>query len=187
MAIITIFLLINFLRKLHWDTIHNNLIELVESIGGKVIRKGILSRPFYHGDYKGNALTINFSSERTKKGRLNYIDISLSKKLKSSLTISSLSWLRERQEDSINDFEPLSSDGILNYGIKKKKNLRFVHKNRYKEFIQNIQKLDPFNFIYIGEMGILFERQCENIAISTKHPIPQELVETLVNLTKIIL
>ena len=41
---IAILVIINYLRKLHWDVIHHNLLELVDDIGGKILRQGMLGR-----------------------------------------------------------------------------------------------------------------------------------------------
>ncbi len=74
-GVILFFVIINYLRKLHWDAIHNNLLDLEDEIGGAVIRKGFLARPVFHAKYKGSEVTINFSQDKRQGKRINYIDI----------------------------------------------------------------------------------------------------------------
>ena len=77
--IVVFLIIINYLRKLHLDAIHFNLLSLIDDIGGAVIRKGFLARPVYHGSYQGIEVTINFSSERSQKKRRQYLNISLAR------------------------------------------------------------------------------------------------------------
>ena len=183
--LIIFFIVFNLLRKLHWDAIHNNLISLVEVIGGQIIRKGFFARPVYHGNYKDTELTINFSTERSKKKRANYIDISLAKKIKNTITITSLNWLKDRGE-SLDEFSPLEQTQDNKYGIRKDAELVFTNKDKNAEFKCLIKELDPFIFIFIGKNGTLFERECENIAICTKHPLLKNSIDSLFSLIQML-
>ena len=173
-----------FLRKLHWDAVQLNLFQLQNAIGGKVIRKGFLTRPLYHGTYKNMALTINFSTEKFKKNRSNYIDITIDKKFKHPLTISSLDWLRERDE-SVSEYEPIKIAN-KNYGLRREKNIRVIKKNRKDDFISYIKHLDPINFIYFSKNGLLFERECQSIAHETEYAKLKDTVDQLYNLLEVV-
>ncbi len=167
--------------SLHWLSVQKNLHDLTGSIGGNVLRKGFLGRPIYHGKYKNMDITINFSSEKSGKHRINYLDISIGTPLKKKFTISSLRWLRERGETSVDDFEPISMKNS-EYGILKNHKL-----NMQKGSVQNIiTDLDPFVYVYGGQNGILFEKECQNLAICTRHPKLKEILDTLANLIKLI-
>jgi hypothetical protein len=179
LALILFIVLINFLRKLHWDSIHFNLLTLADEIEGEVYRRNFMARPVFHGKYKGIELTINFSSERTGNGRSNYIDISFNQKVVHPFTISSLSWLRERKDASLAEYQSIEISGEKKYGVRKGASMLYS-----KKIISYIQKLDPFNFIFAGGTGVLMEIQCKNIAIATKHPNLKNRIEVLYTFLK---
>jgi len=183
-SIVIFLVIINYLRKLHLDAIHFNFFELADSIGGKVIRKGILSRPVYHGAFKSIELTINFSSERAQKKRRNYLDISMAKISMYNITISTQDWISNRNEESSSDFVPMEIPGDVNYVILNSKNVTYVKKINEKKFIECIKKLTPFTYVYIGKNGILFERECNNIAQCTKSPDLKDTIELIFELSK---
>ena len=185
LTIILIFLLFNYLRKLHWDAIHHNLLDLVDEIGGEIYRRGFLSRPIYHGEYKGNEIAINFSLEKMNNKRVNYLDISLGKEFRNSVTVSSLKWLQDRRESTENYLE-LDDTDIREYGILKKDLQRVFKGKPDADFIKNVKKLVPFTYIFIGQTGILFEMECNNFAQCTKHPQILNLIEILSEISKII-
>jgi hypothetical protein len=172
------------LRKLHLDAIHFNFLELADNIGGQVIRRGILSRPVYHGAYKSIELTINFSSERSQKKRRQYLNISMAKNASFNITISTQDWIRDRNEESSSDFEPLHIPGDINYVILKPENVTYVKKINENKFIECIKDLTPFTYIYIGKNGILFERECDNIAQCTKLPKLRNTIDLIFELSK---
>jgi len=126
-------------------------------------------------------ITINFSSEKARKRRINYLDISIGTPMKNKFTISSLSWLRERGEKSVEDFEPMSLKNS-EYGILKNHKLNIQNKS----IQQLISDLTPFVYIYGGQNGILFERECQNLALCTRHPKLQEILDTLAKLVKLV-
>ena len=183
-GIVIFLLLINYLRKLHLDAIHFNFLELADIIGGQVIRKGILSRPVYHGAFRSIELTINFSSERSQKKRRQYLDISMAKNTSYNITISTRDWIADRNEEPSSNFEPLEIPGDVDYVILKPENVTYVKKINEKKFIECIKELTPFTYIYVGTNGILFERECENIARCTKLPELKNTIELLFELTK---
>lgn len=183
-TIVIFFVIINYLRKLHLDAIHDNFLELADSIGGQVMRRGILSRPVYHGAFKSIELTINFSSERAQKKRRQYLDISMAKNSKYNITISTQDWIADRNEESSSAFESLKIPGDVNYVILKPANVTYVKKNSEIKFIECVKDLTPFTYIYIGQNGILFERECNNIAQCTKPPKLKDKIELLFELSK---
>ena len=176
--------IINYMRKLQLDAIHFNLLDLVETVGGQVLRKGFLSRPVYHGAYKGIDLTINFSTERSQKKRRQYLNISMAKISLNNITISTDAWIKGREESSSAIFEPLDIDGDVNYVIRNSQNTEYLKKNHKQNFIDCVKRLTPFTYMYFGQNGLLFERECDNIALCTQHPKLENIVELLYQLTK---
>jgi len=172
------------MRKLHLDALHFNLLELVDAIDGKVMRRGFLSRPVYHGKYKGIDLTINFSSERSQNKRREYVDISLSKNLKNNLTISTRDWIESRNEGSLDDFDSLEINNEGDYVLKNATKANYIKKNQNEKFKITIQKLTPFAYIFCGQNGLIFERECDNLATCTKHPHLEETIISLYQLTQ---
>ena len=182
-ALILFIVIINYLRKLHWDVIHNNLFDLVDKIGGKVIRRGFLARPVFYGTYRKCEITINFSQEKKENGRKNYINISINKIIKHSLSIVSLEWLKSQNE---------STDGLyifeigenIKYGLRSK-NKNGIKKNSNKEKIKRgLVDLHSFNYLFMGETGIIYEMESQNIAIDTKHPKLHKQINTIYNFSQ---
>jgi hypothetical protein len=159
-----------------------NLLDLVDDIGGQVIRRGFFSRPVYHGRYRDADLTINFSSEKNKKGRSSLIDISLTTNLNEAVTISSYQWLGEIEEKSIGTYQPLLGSGQPRYGIRLADSSRFRTKLKGKDFIASIDELHPFRFIFISPRGILFEKEAENLPQNTRHPRLREHLDGILKL-----
>ena len=185
--IIIFLVIINYLRKLHLDALHFNLLELVDVIDGQVMRRGFLSRPVYHGKFKGIDLTINFSSERAQKKRREFLDISFSSEMQQNLTISTAEWIERQNQGNPDDFEPLEIENESNYVIRNISRSNYLKKNKREAFNTIIKKLTPFNYIYCGQSGLLYEKECDNLALCTKHPNVMELIEALYQLTRVLL
>ena len=47
LIIIIFIVLINYLRKLHWDSIHFNLLALADEIEGEIFRRNFMARPVF--------------------------------------------------------------------------------------------------------------------------------------------
>ncbi len=159
-----------------------NLHELADSIGGSVIRKGFLARPIYHGRYRDMDLTINFSTDRAGGKRNNFIDISIGIDLKRVYTISSLKWISESAAGSVEDFETLELTTKTKYGIRQNTGKKIFGQKAAAKLKQYIQDLDPFRFLHVSHNGILFEKEGENLGVSTKHPRLKQHIDTLFGL-----
>ena len=183
-VVLFIFIILNILRKWYWDTIQSNLLDLADDIGGQVMRRGFFSRPVYHGQYRDADLTINFSGERNKKGRVNLIDISLTANLSESITISSYPWLRAIAEKSIAEYKPLPGSDPPLYGIRLADSSKFKTKLTGSDFSGSIGSLHPFRFIFISPRGILFEKEAEHLPQNTRHPLLKEQLDGLFKLIK---
>ena len=183
---IAILVIINYLRKLHWNVIHHNLLESVDDIGGKIIRQGMLGRPIYHGQYKKLDITINFSTEKINKSRRNLIDISIGTPMEQSFTISAFDWLEEREESALSEFSQIDLETSKKYGIRDASVEDLVKKNSINKFYQHLNKLDPFLFLYAGKNGIIYEKEGGNLAISTKHPAMKDEITSLAALVGVL-
>ena len=131
-------------------------------------------------------MTVNFSSERSKKGRQNYIDISMECPTKGSFTISSLDWIREQNAGSAEDFVLIESESKKKYGIRDQPDSKSLLQTHGGKISDILHRLDPFLFIYAGANGILFEKAGGNLAISTRHPGIKKILDVLIDLSRII-
>ena len=166
---------------MHWDAVHNNLFDLVDEFGGNVYRRGFLARPVFHGTYKNCEVTINFSQERINSKRKNYFNISIDKKINKSVTIVSLDWIKS-QNESTDDLEIISMNNSQQYGIRIK-NINNTKKNELKSQMEN---LIPFNYVFLGQTGLIFEKGSKNLAIDTKSDAMKPYIETVYNLSNIL-
>jgi hypothetical protein len=178
--LVLFFLIIYYLRKLHWDVIHSNLLDLVDEFEGNVHRKGFLSRPVFHGNYKNCEITINFSQERIKSARKNYINISINKKLNKSITIASLDWIKS-QNESTDGLETILMNDSNQYGIRI---------NKIKETLKNdlkhqLEKIVPFNYLFIGQTGLIYEKESKNLGTDTKSDLLKSDITHIFNLSNL--
>jgi len=178
--LVVFYLLINYLRKLQWDAVHSNLFDLVDEFGGDVYRRGFLARPVFHGTYKNCEVTINFSQERVNSKRKNYINISIDKKINKSITIVSVDWIKV-QNESTEGLEIISMNDSKEYGIRIK-NINNTKKNELKS---QLEKLIPFNYIYLGQTGLIFEKESNNLGSETKMDSLKPYIEIVHNLSGI--
>jgi hypothetical protein len=181
-AFSVIMLVLVWTRKLHWDAIHMNLLELVDEFGGDVIRNGFSARPVYKHNFDGIELIINFSSQRTQKGRTHFMDISLGREFKAHFTIAARSWLQREHGQADAGYQP---DDLLpgdDYALRKGDDGGRISADP-AAFKEAIEKILPMNFMYIGATGALYERECDNLAMATR---PHELIPLINNLKTVI-
>lgn len=178
--LLVFYLLINYLRKLQWDAVHSNLFDLVDEFGGDVYRRGVLARPVFHGTYKNCEVTINFSQERINSKRRNYINISIDKKINKSITIVSLDWIKA-QNESTDDLEIITMDDSQEYGIR----LKNINNTKKNELKSQLKELIPFNYIFLGQTGLIFEKESNNLGSETKVDSLKPYIEIIYNLSGI--
>jgi hypothetical protein len=150
-------LLFVFLRKLHFDAIHRNLLDLEEAYGGKVIRGGFAARPRYVGKFKGKTISVAITSAREKnQGRKYFIEVNLQASPKTNFSILDAKLLEdqnilyERKEKMIQ-----IANGNFVLEVVDKNHLRFL---KIKQIGEAISPLNPFEFILASKSGIMFER-----------------------------
>lgn len=180
-VLIAFFLIINYLRKLHWDAIHNNLFDLADEFSGNVYRRGFLARPVFHGKFKNCELTINFSQERINSKRKNYINISIDKQIKEAVTIVSLDWIKS-QNESTDNMEIVSLVNGQEYGVR----INNVKNNKKNELKFLLEKIAPFNYIFLGQTGVIYEKESNNLAIETKLDKLKPYIQTINDLSEIL-
>jgi len=166
--ILLIWFVLVYVRKSMWDAVHRNLLDLEDYFEGKVIRNSILARPVFHGNINGTLITLNFSTEKTKNGRVTYINISYDLTTKFSLTLSSEEWLNEQDAGEQEDYTKVKN----NYGqtflirpFSKDEVKQIINKEVFIDFINQFSNLTYF---FSGKTGILCEFKTEQIAKETE-------------------
>ncbi len=156
-----------FLRKGLWDAAHRNLLDLEDRYGGQVIRNSFAARPVYKGKIHNREITINFSSEKGKKGRINYMDISINADSALTLTIAESGWLEDQNPEN-----PLSETvveaGGRRYHLMPDKNRKLERLAAKKEFINAVGRFDKLAYFFIGKSGVICEFKMDNAARDTE-------------------
>jgi hypothetical protein len=156
-----------YVRKSLWDIVHRNLLALADNFEGKVIRKNFLNRPVFHGKVDETPLTLSFSTAKSDKGRITYLNISLDLPTKTSLTLSAKKWLEEQNAGELKDFVELENDYGEKFIIRPASNMtvkNLMNENILREFINEFRDLAYF---FSGRTGVLCEYIIERAAEST--------------------
>ncbi|MFQ5583163.1 MAG: hypothetical protein ACE5GL_01855 [Calditrichia bacterium] len=154
--VFALLMLLVFIRKLHYDAIHRNLLDLEDAYGGRVIRGGFAIRPRYSGTYKGKKIWVSITSSREKDGRAYHIEVSMQAKSKYQFSVMSSRMLEGQQIEQERETKMIS----LNSG---KYILEVIEKGHLKQLNNKklepiIEKMDPFEFILVSKNQIMLER-----------------------------
>lgn len=153
------------LRKIHFDTIHRNLLDLEDKYGGKVIRGGFAIRPKYSGDYKGKKVSVTITYSKEKDGRKYYIELTMQANSKLQFSILGPN-LMEGQEISPERKEKIIILGKDNYLLEVTDPSHIKSLNIRK--ISNIvTRMYPFVFILITKTGLMLERVSNDLINDT--------------------
>lgn len=167
MTIIFLFLLLLiWLRKVQFDAIHQNFLDLEDQLGGEVVRGGFAVRPRFKGEYNGKPFAISISSEGSREERRYYISVTMRAKSRYSFTVMDADWLGKRANDTgkERDLQPLLEG---KYILELARNTRLGKKDL--ALIEKvIQPLAPFAYILVGGSSLMMERISHNIIEDTK-------------------
>jgi len=178
-VIIGIWAALVFTRKTMWDAVHRNLLDLEDLYGGKVVRQGFASRPIYQGTYENIGLTINFSTEKIKGGRITYIDISYAKFCSASLTISAKEWLEERNSDKLDDFVQIKNHHNTAFVLRPKSEKQVSRLIKQRSFIDCLDELEELAYLFVGKTGIICEFYSNQIVQDTTIQIFNKRIATV--------
>ena len=179
-VVFLLLLLMTFLRKIKFDAIHHNFLDLEDEFGGRVVRAGFAARPRYAGTFKGIEFVISFTTEKDKEVRRYYLTVTMHSSSTYNFTVMSREWLgeanldekREREAQSINNRRYLveSTDSAT---------LKLLD----LPLIEGaVEVMDPFAWLLIGQNRMLLERASENIIEDTKPDALRPLIEGLYQL-----
>jgi len=153
-------------RKLQFDAVHRNFLDLEDKFGGKVMRAGFAVRPRYTGEFKGQRVTVSITYENTKDGRKYYIAATMQCASKVNFTVMSTEWLERREipDDKKRSMRYILGERFLietpAAKLMKKLNIPSIEKA--------VQKIAPFAYILIAKSGIVLERISTNIVEDTQ-------------------
>lgn len=147
------FLLI-FLRKFQYDKTHQALVDIVDEIGGEVIRNSFASQPIYSGSYEDKKVQITFSTDKIKNKRVDYITLSYVYPTLNHVTILSKDWLTQMElSDENSDLITKDFDKFIVRSDNQKAMNAFD-----ANLAEDISELFPFAHIVFSPSGIMFER-----------------------------
>ncbi len=156
-----------FLRKSMWDAVHRNLLDLEDRYGGQVIRNGFASRPVYKGKIRNRDITINFSSERSRAGRMNYMDISINAESTLTLTIAESNWLTIQNPEAPLSKTVVETDGTR-YHLMPDDNRKLQRLAAREDFVKAVGRFDALAYFFIGKSGVICEFKMDNMAHDTE-------------------
>lgn len=155
-----------FLRKLQYDQMHQNLLDLVDKYGGEVVRRGFAASPVYNGKFKNKMLVINFSSVREEKNeREFYATFTYEVKISRLFSIMSLEWLEKHPVEQNPDAKTFEV-GKFRVSSSQPETLK-MFKNK-PEILDILQNMDNLVYLFSSVRGVMFEVQIGNMLHGSK-------------------
>lgn len=170
-------LLMLFLRKIQFDAMHQNFLELEDEIGGSVQRSGFAARPRYNGEFKGQKVSISFTTEKSDDGeRRYYITVTMEARARLNFSILSAAWMGSKPPDEKRTLIPLKDGQYL----LEPRNSTQLHKIKLPKVEACLDALAPFAYILMAKTGMILERTSMNISQDTKAPPLLSLLDAMV-------
>ncbi|MFZ0389838.1 MAG: hypothetical protein WAN36_05215 [Calditrichia bacterium] len=179
------FAVLIFLRKLQFDAVHNNFLDIVDRYGGKVVRGGFAVRPRYTGSYRNNNVSISISAEKREKNKPRQFFISLfyQSAANANFTVMAKDWLKLQ-----------NGKNQKNRIFKNVGNEKYVLEVTEKELMnqldipgieEQVLKLDPFAYVLVSKKGILLERLSTNLIADTEFRHMEVLLDGVYELSRL--
>ena len=162
---IVVFATMVFLRKIHFDTIHRNLLDLEDKFGGKVIRGGFAVRPKYSGDYKGKKISVTIAYSKENGIRRHYIELTMQAKSKLQFSILGPN-LMEGQEIPPERKEKIVELPDENY-LLEVTDPSHINLLNIKKIGNIVKTMYPFVFILITKTGLMIEKVSNDLIKDT--------------------
>ncbi|RMH95886.1 MAG: hypothetical protein D6681_12730 [Calditrichaeota bacterium] len=173
-----------WVRKLQFDAVHQNFLDLEDNFGGQVIRAGFAVRPRYSGNFKGQRVSITFTKEGRGRGRRYYITITMQAHSRVNFSIMATGWMQtpEAGSRSNRSMTPLK-EGKYMLEVQKKRQLKKLDLKRLEEAIA---VMDPFAYVLMANSGMLLERPSVNIVEDTRFGALSRLLEGMHRLKEMV-
>lgn len=166
--ILVVWLLMIWIRKTLWDAVYRNFLDLEEAIEGLAARKSFASRPYFHGKFNGNAVTINFSSGKSDGKRLIYVDISFTAKSKISFSISEKNWLNNQNAGEPEDYSELQNSKGTTFIVRPASNKKVGRMMANPIVLEILDAWDDLAYLFAGGTGLICEFITEEVINATK-------------------
>ncbi len=174
-----------FLRKGMWDAAHRNLLDLEDRYGGQVIRNGFAARPVYKGKIHNRDITINFSSEKSRAGRVNYMDISIDADSALTLTIAESNWLKIQNPEAPLSKTVVETDGAR-YHLMPDDNRKLQRLAGREAFVRAVGRFNNLAYFFIGKSGVICEFKMDNVARDTEFELLNTRLQNIFILLSVI-
>ncbi len=174
--------LLLYVRKSQWDTIHRNLLDLEDNYDGKVIRRGFAARPFFYGKIHGYPITVNISSEKLGKERLNYFDISWGIPVQDSFTLAEYQWLKKHRDDQAENMHLMENVYGTKFAVIHKDKEKIHALSQHPTVQKFIDECDELCYVFLGKTGMICEFRADNLAEASKYENMNKRLELLKNL-----
>lgn len=164
-VVLLVLLAMIFLRKLHFDHIHRNLLDLEDKYGGKVIRGGFAVRPKYSGDYKGRKVSVTITYSKEKDGRKYYVELTMQARSKLQFSILGPNLLEEKDitPERKNKIVKLNEDDYL-VEVTDPDHIKLLNLKKISSIVTNMY---PFVFILITKTGLMLEKVSNDLIKDT--------------------
>jgi len=164
-AVFLILLAMVFLRKLHFDHIHRNLLDLEDKYGGKVIRGGFAIRPKYSGEYKNKKISVTITYSKEKDGRKYYVELTMQAKSRLQFSILGPNLLEEKDitPERKNKIVKLNEDNYI-VEVTDPDHIKLLNLKKISSIATNMY---PFVFILITKTGLMLEKVSNDLIKDT--------------------
>ena len=166
--ILITWIILIYIRKSLWDVVHRNLLSLEDNFEGKIIRKNFLARPVFHGKINDTQVTLSFSTAKSSKGRVTYLNISYDLATRTSLTLSTRKWLEEQNAGDLDDYTTLENNYGEKFIIRPISNIKVKQLTEDKIVMEFINEFRNLAYYFSGKTGILCEYIIDQAAEATK-------------------
>ncbi len=176
-------LVLVWLRKLQFDAVHRNFLDLVDNYGGKVLRAGFAVRPRFSGAFRDFPLSVSISAENKTANtpRQFYISVYLQAPAESNFTVLSSDWLNWKDDsDKKNRYTRQIADKryvveVTNQGLLQKLNFQRIE--------EVVKRMDPFAYVLASGKGLILERLSADLIKDTEFERLSILIESMYELS----
>ena len=178
-------LILLWLRKVQYDAVHRNFLDLEDHFGGRVIRGGFAVRPRFSGNYRDARVSISISSEKKSKDhpRRFYISVFMQTPAKANYTVMSNDWLQqETGQEKRRQMSRQIADKAYRVEVSEKKILKQLDIAGIEKVVK---KIHPFAYVLVSRRGLVLERISTNLIKDTEFLVLEPLVEGLYELSTV--
>ena len=174
------------IRKSLWDTVHRNLLDIEDNYDGHVIRNGFAARPVFKGKIKGNDITINFSTAKTRSGRKTYIDFTLTTASRISLTIAEKNWLVEQNRENSSEKQEILLKNNTSYMVISSEASKIKKIISQSDFVDTLEHIENMAYFFVGKTGTICEFWSDQIDRDTQFEKMEQRLEKVYKLLSLI-